>query len=101
MVSEAMRRSKTISLEEALKDYIKEMKFQDKLDEINLIYAWEEIAGKAITSRISKVYVKDNILHIKVTSSVVKNELLMLREVFRKKLNEKAGREIIKEIIIK
>lgn len=96
-----MRRSRTISLAEALKDYIKEMNFQEKLDEINLLNYWSEIAGKAITSRISKIYVKDNILYVKVSSSVVKNELLMLREILRKRLNEKAGREIIKEIIIR
>ena len=101
MAGETMRRSKTISLEEALKDYIKEMKFQEKLDEINLIYTWEEIAGKVITSRISKVYIKGNILYVKVISSVVKNELLMLREVLRKRLNEKAGREVIKDIVIR
>lgn len=101
MAGEPMRRSKTISLAEALKDYIKEMNFQGKLDEINLINSWEEIAGKAITSRVSKIYIKDNILYVKVSSSVVKNELLMLREILRKRLNERAGREIIKEIVIR
>ncbi len=96
-----MRRSKTISLAEAMKDYIREMNLDDKLTEISLINSWEEIVGKAISSRTTKVYIKDRILYIHLNSSVVRNELLMLREALKGKLNEKAGREVIKEIILK
>jgi hypothetical protein len=61
-----MRRSKTISLEEAVNDYIKEM-----------------------------------ILYVHLNSSVVRNELLMLRETLREKLNQKAGSEVIKDIVLR
>jgi predicted nucleic acid-binding Zn ribbon protein len=96
-----MRHSKTISLAEAIKDYIREMNFEGKLAEINLINSWEEIVGKAISSRTSKVYIKDHILYIHLNSSVVRNELLMLREALKEKLNEKAGSELIRDIILK
>jgi len=96
-----MRRSKTISLAEAIKDYIHEMNLEGKLQEVNIINSWEEIIGKAISSRTSRIYIKDQVLYIHLTSSVVRNELLMLRETLKGKLNEKAGREIIKEIVLK
>ncbi|MDP4223115.1 MAG: DUF721 domain-containing protein [Bacteroidota bacterium] len=96
-----MRRSKTISLAEAIKDYIKEMKLDGKLVEINLINSWEEIVGKAISSRTSKIYIKDHILYVHLSSSVVRNELLMIREALREKLNERAGSEVIKEIVLR
>jgi predicted nucleic acid-binding Zn ribbon protein len=96
-----MRRSKTISLAEAIKDYIKEMKLDGKLVEINLINSWEEIVGKAISSRTSKIYIKDHILYVHLSSSVVRNELLMIRETLREKLNERAGSEVIKEIVLR
>jgi len=96
-----MRHSKTISLAEAIKDYIREMNFEGKLAEINLVNSWEEIVGKAISSRTSKVYIKDHILYIHLNSSVVRNELLMLREALKEKLNEKAGSELIRDIILK
>jgi hypothetical protein len=50
-----MRRSKTISLAEALKDYVKEMNLEGKLSEVGLINSWEETVGKAISSRTSKI----------------------------------------------
>jgi predicted nucleic acid-binding Zn ribbon protein len=96
-----MRRSKTISLAEAIEDYIREMNLEGKLKEVNLINSWEETVGKAIASRTSKIYIKDNILFIHLNSSVVRNELLMLREALKEKLNEKAGAEVIKDIILK
>ncbi|MBW6500559.1 MAG: DUF721 domain-containing protein [Bacteroidales bacterium] len=96
-----MRRSKTISLAEAMKDYIKEMNLEGRLREINLISSWEEMVGKAISSRTRKVYIRDGILYVHLSSSVVRNELLMLREVLKDKLNEKAGSEVIKEIILR
>lgn len=49
-----MRRSKTISLAEALQDYINEMKLGDKLSEVGLINSWEEVVGRAISSRTKK-----------------------------------------------
>jgi len=96
-----MRRSKTISLAEALKDYINEMNLNGKLSEIGVINSWEETVGKAISSRTSKIYIKDQVLFVHLNSSVVRNELLMLREVLKEKLNEKAGSEVIKDIVLR
>jgi hypothetical protein len=96
-----MRRSKTISLAEAMQDYIKEMNFGPKLKEIGVVDTWETMVGKAISSRISKVYIKEGKLYIHLNSSVVRNELMMIREALREKLNLEAGEEIVKEIILK
>jgi predicted nucleic acid-binding Zn ribbon protein len=96
-----MRRSKTISLADAIKDYITEMNLGEKLAETSLINSWEEIVGKAISSRTSKIYVKEHVLYIHLTSSVVRNELMMLRESLRNKLNERAGKEIIRDIVLR
>jgi len=96
-----MRRSKTISLAEAIQDYIREMKLDKGLRETRLVTSWEEIVGKAIASRTSKIYIKDSILYVHLNSSVVRNELLMLRQALREKLNKKAGSEIIKDIVLR
>ena len=96
-----MRRSKTISIAEALQDYIKEMNFTDKLREVDVVNSWEDIVGKAISLRTTKIYFKDHILYVHLSSSVVRNELLMLREALRLKINEKAGGEVVKEIVLR
>ncbi|NLN30914.1 MAG: DUF721 domain-containing protein [Bacteroidales bacterium] len=96
-----MRRSKTISLAEAIQDYIKAMKLDKGLGETALIGSWEEVTGKAIASRTKKLYIRDGILYVYLSSSVVRNELMMLRQELMKKLNRKAGSEIIRDIVLR
>ena len=96
-----MRRSKTISLAEAVHDYIREMHLDGKLNEIGIINSWEETVGKAIASRTLNLYIKDKVLYVHMNSSVVRNELLMLRQTLLEKLNEKAGSEVIKDIVLR
>jgi predicted nucleic acid-binding Zn ribbon protein len=96
-----MRRSRTISIAEAMKDYIKEMNLEGKLLEVNLINSWEEIVGKAISTRTSKVFIKDQVLYVYLNSSVARNELMMLKEALREKLNARSGQEVIKDIVLR
>ena len=96
-----MRRSKTITLAEAVNDYIREMNLGEKLSEVTIINSWEEIGGKAISSRTTKIFIKDHVLHIHLNSSVVRNELLMLREALKEKLNSKVGSEVIRDIVLR
>jgi hypothetical protein len=96
-----MRRSKTISLEEAVNDYIREMNLGGKLSEIAVIKSWEGIVGRAISSRTTKIYIKDHILYVHLNSSVVRNELVMLREALKQQLNKKAGSEVIRDIVLR
>ena len=96
-----MRRSKTISLADAMKDYLREMKLEDKLREISLVNSWEEVVGRAISSRTLKIYIKDGVLYVHLSSSVARNELMMLREGLMDKLNQKAGSEVITRIVFR
>ncbi|MDY0099971.1 MAG: DUF721 domain-containing protein [Bacteroidales bacterium] len=96
-----MRRSKTITIAEAVKDYLREMNLDKKLAETDLLNSWEDIVGKAISSRTSKVYIKDQVLFVHLRSSVVRNELLMVRDALMEKINEKAGRMLIKDIVLR
>lgn len=96
-----MRRSKTISLSEAIQDYIKEMNLGDKLNEASVINSWEEIVGRAISTRTSGIYIKDRVLYVHLKSSIARNELLMLRDALRERINSKMGAEVIKDIVLR
>lgn len=95
-----MRRNKTQTISEVLNDLVKEYRLGPKLREAAVINAWDNVTGKAITSRTSSIYIKNGVLHVHITSSVVKNELMMLREALRERLNREVGSEVVKEIVI-
>jgi predicted nucleic acid-binding Zn ribbon protein len=96
-----MRHSKTQSLAEVMSDYIKEMNLGKKLKEVDIIDSWDEIVGKAISLRTSKVFIKDSILYVNLKSSIVRNELMMIKEALREKINERSGEEVIKDIVFR
>lgn len=96
-----MRRSNTQSLSEVLRDYVKGTSIEKKLKEVDIVQSWEEMLGKTIAHYTKNVTLKSKILFVEITSSVVKNELFMMREEIRRKLNEKAGEEMIDKIIFK
>ncbi|MGB8359074.1 MAG: DUF721 domain-containing protein [Bacteroidales bacterium] len=95
-----MRRNKTITIKEALEDLIREYKLEPKLKEASTLKIWDGITGKAIAQRTKRIFIREGVLHIYLTSSVVKNELTMLRESLRSQINNKAGEEVVREIII-
>jgi len=95
-----MRRNKTITLGEALGDLIKEYRLEKGLKEAAVLNIWENISGKVITARTKRTYLKDGVLHIYLTSSVVRNELMMLRDALRSQINSRAGEEVVREIML-
>ena len=96
-----MRRKRTLALSEVLKEYRREMRIDNKLKEVEILKYWEGIAGKAISRRTTRVYIRDGVMFIHLSSSVVRNELMMIRETIRSRLNEKAGEEVVREIVLK
>jgi len=95
-----MRRRKTQSMGEALNEYVKAMRFEGKLSEVGVVNSWESVVGKSISIHTKRIYVKSGVLYLQLDSSVVRNELLMLKQPLIQKLNEKAGSEVIKDIVL-
>ena len=96
-----MRRNKTLSLAEVLQDYVKKMHFEDKLLEVNALNVWESVVGQTINRHTKNIYIKDGVLFVKLDSSVVRNELAMLKQPLMKKINETVGAEVVSDIVLK
>ena len=96
-----MRKSNTQTLGEAIKDYLKALHIDKKINEVRLINSWEEVIGKTIAKATTKIYIKNKTLFVYLNSSVIRNELFMLKEEILKALNEKAGEKIIERIVLK
>jgi len=70
-----------------------------KMKEQLAIEAWEEVVGKMINSRTRRIWVKDGVLYLAFTSSVVRNEIAMIKESLIIKLNKKVGLNVIKDMV--
>ncbi len=70
-----MRKSNTQPIENVIREYLKEMNIDQKLKEVGIVSQWEKLMGKTVAVRTSQIYIRNHILYIHVTSSVLKNEL--------------------------
>lgn len=96
-----MKRSNTQSLSEVLREYVRVMRMDRKLKEVDVVGSWETILGKTIARYTRNVFLSKQVLYVEIDSPVVKNELLMMREEIRLRLNELAGEEMVKKIVFK
>lgn len=94
-----MRKTNDKPLKEAIEQLLNVYKLRRKFDETSLIAAWPELMGKAVANRTSQLYIRDRKLFIKVESSVLKNELLMIRSEIVKRMNERAGSKVLEDIV--
>jgi predicted nucleic acid-binding Zn ribbon protein len=80
---------------------MKQNGLDDKLAEVRAMRSWEELLGKTVTRYTKNLYIKDKTLFVSLNSSIVRNEIMMIRDELIKRLNEKAGREVIEKIVVK
>jgi len=94
-----MGRTNDKSLKDAIEQMLNVYKLKRKFDETSLVVAWPEMMGNAVANRTKEIFIRDRKLFIKLESAVIKNELLMMRTNIMDKMNERAGSQIIDEII--
>ncbi len=93
-----MRRSKTANISEIISALLKEQGLEGKLEENRLINSWEDLLGRSVAKVTRNIYIRERTLFVSLTSSVVRNELMMIRDEIIKRLNERAGRDVIDRI---
>lgn len=96
-----MRKSNTQPLKGIIREYIEALGHQRKMKEVNLISNWENIVGKLVANHTRSIYIKNKILFVHLDSAVIRNELMMMREQIRTRLNEHAGADIIDKVMLK
>ncbi|WP_242695999.1 DUF721 domain-containing protein [Desertivirga brevis] len=94
-----IKRTNDKTIKEAVEQLLNVYKLRRKFDETSLIAAWPEMMGKAIASRTTQMYIRERRMFIRVDSSVVKNELVMIRSQILDKMNERAGKKVLDEIV--
>lgn len=94
-----MRRTKTLPLKDVLQEYVEAMKMKGKLTEVSLLNSWEKTVGPTISRSTKDIYIKDKKLFVRINSSVIRSELLLIKDGLMSRLNENAGTQVILDIV--
>ena len=97
-LNERDRDKNTKPLGELVEKLLKAYRLDDKMKELDVVDAWEEMMGKAVAARTQQIYIKNNILYLVLDSSVMREELLHGKSIIIQRVNEFAQKEIIRDI---
>ena len=74
-------------------------KIKRRYDETGVIAAWPELVGKSVANRTKELFIHDKKLFLRIESSVIKNELVLMRLQIINKINEDAKTVLIEDIV--
>ena len=95
------RAQSVTSLNDVISQVLKAQNLEAPLLEKRAEEAWQVVAGAAFFKFTTAVVVKRGVLYISLSSSVVRNELMMAKKHIIKQINKEAGGDIISDIIFR
>jgi len=80
---------------------LKEQHLDKPLNEKRLIEAWPLVLGNNIVQYTSDLKIKNRVLYVSLTSSVLRHDLFLSREKIKNSLNKQVGVDVIVDIVFK
>ena len=96
-----MRGNNNRVIGDIIRKLMKNPKLAGKLDELDALQAWEEIIGKQICKYVADQKIYKSTLYVKLKSAVVRNELSYKKSEFISQINNRLGKKLLNNIILK
>ena len=96
-----MRGKNNQRISDIIKKLTAKSDIKDKLEKLDILDYWHDTIGQNLTKYIINEYVKNDVLFVKLKSSVVRNELTYNKSKIIEKVNSIAGKKVIKDIFLK
>lgn len=96
-----MKRGETKSIAELVNVVCREDGIETPLNEYRLIQAWPKILGKGVCAYTKGLYIRNQVLYVTLTSSVLRHELMMNRKLLVHRLNDSVKAQVITDIVFR
>ncbi|MBR6456109.1 MAG: DUF721 domain-containing protein [Prevotella sp.] len=88
------------ALSEILQQFLREQGLETPLRQKRLIDAWEKVTGATVARYTGEKFIKNQTLHVKITSPALRHDLSMMRSQLVKRLNAEVGAMVIADVRI-
>jgi len=86
-------------LSEVIREFVEVYKLADKLNEVEVTRSWKKITGNVISIHTTGLFIKKNILYVKLDSPALKTELSYLKSKILVKINKAVGKNVVEDIV--
>ncbi|PLW95861.1 MAG: hypothetical protein C0593_13070 [Marinilabiliales bacterium] len=96
-----VRKDNTYSMKEAISLLLKTYRIEGEVERSKVISAYYDVAGELIVKHTLSVKMKNDTLFVAVDNAALRNELVYSREQLLFLINEKVGKEIVRNVVFR
>ena len=95
------RNYKLKPIKNIIESFVEQDSISDGIFNIKIQKAWENAVEKKILDYTKEIYVKGEILYIRVSNPILKQEILYSKQKVINLINEELEKDLIKKIVLK
>ena len=95
------RNYKLKPLKNIIESFVEQDSISNGIFNIKIQKAWENAVEKKILDYTKEIYVKGEVLYIKVSNPILKQEILYSKQKVINLINEELEKDLIKKIVLK
>ncbi len=88
-------------MKEALSAFIQKNKLQGGMDKVDARAAWVRLMGNGVNNYTTAIELKNDILYVSLSSSVLREELSLGKSKIINMLNEELGKNLVRKIVLR
>ncbi len=96
----AEQNSEERPLRDALKQFLRANKLEKGLDKVEIREVWHRLMGNGVQSYTTDVILRGDKLLVRLSSSVLREELSYGKQKIIDMINEEMGRPLVRELIL-
>jgi len=96
-----MERKDFKKMDTLLQQFVKAHGLERGLAEYRLMKSWKDLLGITVAKKTKSLRIKNKKLYVTLHSSVVRNELSLMKDSLIPKLNEAAGMDVIDDVVLR
>ena len=96
-----MKRNDAQQIGDMIRRFFRQNGLESPLNEYRLVHAWNDVVGPVISRYTTNLYIKNQILYVHLSSSVLREELMKGRDKLVRNLNQQVGAQVIVNIIFR
>lgn len=97
----AKRHNQNLPIQDILKEFVESNKLQKGLDQVNVRESWASLMGNGVNNYTTAIELKNETLFVKLSSSVLREELSYGNQKIIDMLNESIGKQVIKKLVLR
>ena len=95
------RNYKLKPIKNIIENFVEQKSISDGIFNIKVQKAWENAVEKKILDYTKEIYVRGEVLYIKVSNPILKQEILYSKQKVINLINEELEKDLIKKIVLK